>query len=146
MHIEPPHQLKCCVFIPNFTLSTKKARAVLPKQVSLADAIYNTSRAALMVGAMTQGRLELVRTAIGDKLHQPYRKELIPGYDDIVTAAENAGALGCCLSGAGPTMIAFLDRDYRQFVQRMANFVKTLNKKWEVRLLDICYEGATWDF
>ena len=146
VHIEPPHQLKCCVFIPNFTLSTKKARAVLPKQVSLADAIYNTSRAALMVGAMTQVRLELVRTSIGDKLHQPYRKELIPGYDDIVTAAENAGALGCCLSGAGPTMIAFLDRDYRQFVQRMANFVKTLNKKWEVRLLDICYEGATWDF
>ena len=146
VHIEPPRQLKCCVFIPDFPLSTKKARAVLPKQVSLHDAIYNVSRASLMVGAMTQGRLDLVRTALGDKLHQPYRKELIMGYDDIIEAAEKNGALGCCLSGAGPTMIAFLDKDYRQFLQRMATVLKKVPGGWQAKLLDICYEGANWDF
>ncbi|MGI6193539.1 MAG: homoserine kinase, partial [Christensenellales bacterium] len=64
----------------------------------------------------------------------------------IVSEAEKNGALGCCLSGAGPTMIAFLDKDYRQFRQRMMNAVKKLPEKWDVVLLDVCYEGATWEF
>jgi len=146
VHIDPPQKLKCCVFVPDFPLPTKKARAVLPKEVSLKDAVFNVSRAALMVGAMTQGRLDLVRTALKDRLHEPYRKDLIPGFDFIVSESEKNGALGCCLSGAGPTMIAFLDRDYRQFQQRMISEVKKLDHKWEVKLLDVCYEGATWDF
>ncbi|MGI6152094.1 MAG: homoserine kinase [Christensenellales bacterium] len=145
VHIEPPRRLKCCALIPDFPLSTKKARAVLPESVSRADAVFNVSRSALMVGAMIQGRLDLVRTALDDRLHQPYRKQLIPGYDFIVSEAEKNGALGCCLSGAGPTMIAFLDKDYRQFRQRMMNAVKQLEHKWDVVLLDVCYEGATWE-
>ena len=146
VHIEPPHRLKCCVFIPEFPLATKKARSVMPKEVSMKDAVYNLSRAALMVGAMTQGRLELISTALDDRLHQPYRKSLIRGYDQVVEAAQRNGALGCCLSGAGPTMIAFLEKDYRQFHQRMINELKQLPDKWDVKLLDVCYEGATWDF
>lgn len=146
VHIEPPHRLKCCVLIPDFPLSTKKARAVLPASVSMADAVFNVSRSALMVGAMIQGRLDLVRTALEDRLHQPYRKDLIPGFDFIVSEAEKNGALGCCLSGAGPTMIAFLEKDYRQFRQRMTSALKKLDQKWEVRTLDVCYDGATWEF
>ena len=68
------------------------------------------------------------------------------GYDDIIEAAEKNGALGCCLSGAGPTMIAFLDKDYRQFLQRMATVLKKVPGGWQAKLLDICYEGANWDF
>lgn len=146
VHIEPPRQLKCCVMIPDFTLSTQKARAALPAEVPLKDAIYNLSRAALMVGAMTQGKLELVSTALQDALHQPYRKELIPGYDEMVAAAERSGALGCCLSGAGPTLVAFLDRDYRQFTQRMQKFAQGMEQRWRIELLDICFGGVTWDF
>lgn len=147
VHIDPPHQLKCCAFVPNFQLSTRKARAVLPKEVPFKDAVFNASRSGLMVGAMLQGRLDLVRTALEDRLHQPYRKELIPGFDAIIAAAEKNGALGCCLSGAGPTMIAFLDKDYRQFVQRMRLSIDSLGlpNRWEVKLLDICFEGATWE-
>lgn len=145
VHIEPPRQLKCCVLIPDFTLSTHKARAALPEEVPLRDAVYNLSRAALMVGAMTQGRLDLVSTALGDSLHQPYRKALIPGYDEMVAAAEKNGALGCCLSGAGPTLVAFLDKDYRQFTQRMQKFVQGMEHQWRVELLDICFEGVSWD-
>ncbi len=145
VHIEPPRELKCCVMIPNFHLSTSKARAALPESVSLTDAVFNVSRAALMVGAMTQGRMDLISTALGDALHQPYRKSLIPGYDDMVEAAVKNGALGCCLSGAGPTLIAFLDRDYRQFVQRMKLFAKGMENDWNVQLLDICYDGVSWE-
>ncbi len=146
VHIAPPQRLKCCALIPDFPLSTKKARAVLPTCVSMEDAVFNVSRSALMVGAMTQGRMDLIRTALQDRLHQPYRKELIPGFDYVVSEAEKNGALGCCLSGAGPTMIAFLEKDYRQFRQRMNNAVKHLEHKWEVKLLDVCHEGATWEF
>lgn len=145
VRIEPPRQLKCCALIPNFPLSTAKARAVLPRDVPLTDAVFNVSRAALMVGAMTHGRLDLVRTALNDRLHQPYRKNLIDGFDEIIDVSEKNGALGCCLSGAGPTMLAFLDRDYRQFVQRMKAFFKSRSMPWRVELLDICYDGATWE-
>ena len=145
IHIDPPRELKCCVMIPDFQLSTQTARDVLPSQVPIKDAVYNISRAALMVGAMTQGKLDLIGTALGDALHQPYRKTLIPGYDDIVAAAARHGALGCCLSGAGPTLIAFLDRDYRQFVQRMKLFMQGMESQWRVELLDICTEGVSWE-
>lgn len=145
VHIEPPRELKCCVMIPDFQLETAKAREILPRTVSMQDAVYNVSRSALMVGAMTQGRMDLIRTALGDMLHQPYRKMLISDYDEIVDFAERNGALGCCLSGAGPTMIAFLDRDYRQFVQRMKLATKNMENSWRVELLNICFEGATWE-
>jgi len=145
VRIQPPRSLKCCVFIPDFPLPTKKARAVLPDAVSREDAIFNISRAALAVGAMAQGRLELLRTALDDRLHQPYRKELIPGYDFIVEEALKNGALGCCLSGAGPTMIAFLNKDYDAFRERMTGAVSTLPNRWDVVLLDVCHDGATWE-
>lgn len=145
VHVEPPRELKCCALIPDFKLSTTKARGVLPEQVPLQDAIYNVSRAALLTGAMTQGRMDLVRTALGDALHEPYRKQLIPGFDEMVAAAEKNGAIGCCLSGAGPTLIAFLDRDYRQFIQRIKIFTAQMENNWRVELLDICYSGVSWD-
>lgn len=145
IRITPPVQLKCCVLIPDFPLSTSDARRVLPKEVSMADAVFNVSHAGLMVGIMAQGRLDLLPFALDDRLHQPYRKALIEKYDDVVLAAKKNGALGCCLSGAGPTMIAFLDQDYRQFVQRMKTEIKNLGLSWRVELLDICQEGATWE-
>lgn len=145
IHITPPSELKCCVIIPDFPLPTKEARGILPEMVSLSDAIFNLSRAGLMVGALSQGKLELMKTALDDRLHQPYRKKLIPGYDEVMESALKNGALGCCLSGAGPTMIAFLNKDYRQFLQRMKADLKEKYATWRIELLDICAQGATWE-
>lgn len=145
VRIAPPEVLKCCVFIPDFPLSTEEARHVLPDTVSMKDAIFNISHASLLVGAMIQGRLDLLPAALGDRLHQDYRKKLIHGYDEVVDMAKKNGALGCCLSGAGPTMIAFLDHDYRQFVQRMKHAMNEMQLPWRVELLDICHEGAVWE-
>ena len=101
-------RLKAVLAIPRFPLSTKKARAILPKQVPLADAVYNLSHAALLAVALAKGDLAQFGVMLNDKLHQPYRFSLIKGAPEVVAAACDAGALGCVLSGAGPTMIAFV--------------------------------------
>ena len=82
-----PDELSVVLAIPNFTLSTQQARSVLPQQVELADAIYNTSRSSLLVAAIAAGKLSLLAVAMKDRLHQPYRAALIPGFDDVGEAA-----------------------------------------------------------
>ncbi len=106
-----PAKLRLMVFVPPFTLSTRKARAALPKTVSLEDAVFNLSHAALLTAALASGELSLLSFAMQDRLHQPYRRPLVPGYDDIERLAKNAGACVVYLSGAGPTMIALWDGD-----------------------------------
>ncbi|HWQ60739.1 MAG TPA: homoserine kinase [Negativicutes bacterium] len=103
----PPEPLKLVVAVPSFALSTKAARQVLPKTVPFADAVFNVSRAALLIGALCQGRLDCLRYAFEDRLHQPYRQKLIPGMPDVLAAATAQGAFGAALSGAGPCLIAF---------------------------------------
>ena len=92
--------------IPDFELSTKEARGVLPVEVSRADAIFNTAHLGLLLRGLETGKGEWLRAALQDRLHQPYRKALIPGYDAMNTAAVEAGAYGMVISGAGPTLLA----------------------------------------
>ncbi|MCK9222770.1 MAG: homoserine kinase [Limnochordia bacterium] len=112
--VVPKAGLRVCLAIPEFTLSTKKARAALPKEVAMSDAVFNLGRVAVLVAAMCQGNLEVLsqRELWDDCLHQPYRAFLIPGLKDVFAAAKNAGAYGAAISGAGPTVVAFTgDRD-----------------------------------
>lgn len=109
LRIEPPADLDVLVAIPEFQLSTSKARDALPKQVALQDAVYNVSRAALLTAALSAGRLDLIATAMQDRLHQPYRAALVPGMSRILAEAANYGALGAALSGAGPTLLCLVD-------------------------------------
>ena len=90
----PRLTLKLVVAIPSFHLSTRAARNVLPETVPLKDAVFNVGRAALLVGALVKGTPRFLRHAFEDALHQPYRAKLIPGMDDVIKAAKNAGALG----------------------------------------------------
>lgn len=103
----PRMPLKLVVAVPEFPLSTRLARSVLPEYVKMQDAIFNVSRAALLVAALTKGKPRLLRNAFADALHQPYREKLIPGMYDVFYAARRAGALGASLSGAGPCLIAY---------------------------------------
>jgi homoserine kinase len=98
------------VVIPDFELSTQKARAVLAQQYSREDAVYNIQRSALIVASLTTGRWSLLREAMRDRIHQPYRAPLIPGLAEIL-ALEAPGLLGIALSGAGPTVLAFAEED-----------------------------------
>jgi homoserine kinase len=109
VRIEPHPQLETLVAIPSFQLSTEKARHALPKTLSMADAVFNVGRSSLLVAALSAGRLDMISTAMRDRLHQPYRTPLIPGMSTILSQACENGALGAALSGAGPTIIAFVD-------------------------------------
>ncbi len=97
------------VAIPDFELSTKEARRVLPTQVSRADAIFNTAHLGLLLRGLQTGKGEWLRAALQDRLHQPYRQALISGYDAVNAAAVAAGAYGMVISGAGPTLLALAD-------------------------------------
>jgi homoserine kinase len=131
------------VAIPDFELSTSAARQVLPTQISRADAIFNTAHFGLLLRALATNREEWLRSALQDKLHQPYRKELIRGYDQVNTAAMNAGAYGMVISGAGPTVLALTDSLHSQIVgNAIANAWKQVGVKCMVRSLPIDTQGA----
>ena len=98
--------LQAAVFIPEAELETKAARAVLPRTVSLGDAVHNLGRAALLVAALQSGRIELLAEAMDDRLHQPARSKLLPWLPSLIAAAREAGAAGAALSGAGTTVLA----------------------------------------
>ncbi len=101
--------LSTVVCIPEFELSTKKARSVLPETVFLPDAVFNTSRALLLVRALESGHVSRLSELMKDRLHQPYRAKLVPGFADALAAATEAGACGAALSGSGPTVFAFVE-------------------------------------
>ena len=103
----PKLKLKLIVAVPEFPLSTRLARQVLPKSVSLKDAVFNIGRASMLIAALMQGKEKFLSTAFDDALHQPYRTKLVPGMQEVFNAAKKAGAVGVCLSGAGPCLIAF---------------------------------------
>lgn len=92
--------------VPNFELSTEQARAVLPQQYQRAQAIFNASRMGLLPQGLAQNNAQYLQAALDDQIHQPYRKALIKGYDQVQTAAVAAGAYGMVISGAGPTLLA----------------------------------------
>jgi homoserine kinase len=99
--------MKVVIALPEVRLSTAVARAALPEQAPLRDAVFNIGHALFTVQALTTGDADLLRWAVADRLHQPYRKRLIPGYEAVVAEARRAGALAVALSGAGPSLVAF---------------------------------------
>ncbi len=102
-------RLAAVVAVPDFAVSTQEARRLLPAQVPFADAVFNVTRTALLIAALTAGRTDLLGEATQDRLHQPYRARLVPGLADVFAAARRAGAHGVALSGSGPTVLAFGD-------------------------------------
>lgn len=143
--IEPHGRLETLVAIPAFQLATEKARHALPSQISMADAVFNVGRSSLLVAALAGGELGLIRHAMKDRLHQPYRAALIPGMAEILERAADFGALGAALSGAGPTLIAFVDSASGEKAA-LAEFLKaTLAKEGieaETMWLAPCTDGA----
>lgn len=106
-HVYRPHpSWRVVLLIPGYQLSTEKARAAIPKMVPHRDAVFNLTRVPLVLDAILTGDAEELRHVLDDRLHEPYRKRLIKGYDTIRRAALDAGAAAVYLSGAGPSMAA----------------------------------------
>ena len=131
------------VAIPDFELSTEAARSVLPANYSRTDAIFNISRMGLLVRALATNNGEWLEMALADKIHQPYREQLITGYSTLREAAVKAGAYGMVISGAGPTLLALTDsvRSDR-VVESMRMAWANMGVKAITRSLAIDTEGA----
>jgi homoserine kinase len=99
-------QLHFVLLIPDFEISTTKARALLPSRIDRLRAVENSRNACAITAAFASRKYQSLRGAFVDHLHQPFRKKLIPFLDDVVAAAESAGALGAFLSGSGSTICA----------------------------------------
>ena len=134
--------LRFAAFIPDFVLSTKKSRSILPLFISHKDAVYNAGHSALLASSLISGSYENIRPAIGDRLHQRYRKRLIPDMDDLFHLCYQHGALGVYLSGAGPTIMAIIkasDKDFHAGISRILN--KKMNN-WHLKILEADNIGA----
>ncbi|WDL95438.1 homoserine kinase [Alicyclobacillus sp. ALC3] len=105
--IPVPDNLYFVVAVPYFTLHTEQSRTVVPPTVTRADAVFNIAQASRLTLALCTGNLELLRGGFSDRLHEPYRRSLVPGYDDVRHAALRSGALALTLSGAGPSLLAW---------------------------------------
>ena len=126
--------------VPDFNLPTTLARSVLPEQVSRADAIYNISHGAMVLKALELGDEKLLRTAMQDRLHQSYRKKLIPDYEKIEALIRTTGA-AFCLSGAGPTLLCMTrNPKVRELLETKIPEITEHN--WEILPLHVEFQGA----
>lgn len=136
-------KLKFVAIIPDFELKTEEARACLPKEVSHKDAVYNLSRAALFSASLLTGKFENLRTAVHDRLHQPYRMELIPHCREVFDIAYTHGAYGAYISGAGPTIMAIVDEQNTYFAGKMKFSLDNAGLTgWQVHEFHIDNEGT----
>ncbi|KAF2226103.1 hypothetical protein BDZ85DRAFT_75778 [Elsinoe ampelina] len=141
-------EIKCIAIIPDFEVSTAKARSVLPTEYPKADVISNLQRIALLTTALGQSppNPELIYDGMQDKVHQPYRKTLIPGLTEIlqsVTPESHPGLLGICLSGAGPTILALATDNFSSIAEHLITQFSKASITCEWKLLTPAYDGAT---
>jgi homoserine kinase len=135
------------IAIPNFELSTAEARGVLPKEYSRADAIFNISHLGLLLRGLATGRADWLQTALDDRIHQPYRRSLIVGYESVQTAAIAAGAYGLVISGAGPTLLALTQPDQAAAVataMTTAWNASGVSVQTQIAQLDTCGTVSHW--
>jgi len=135
--------LHVVVAIPDFPLSTKEARRVLPQSVKFADAIYNVSRSSFLVAAIATGNFDMLSLAMNDRLHQPYRVPLIRGFDEVAQAAMDAGALSVALSGAGPSIAAYCTTAMKEIARQMTQAFARHQVACDIKILPIDATGAS---
>jgi homoserine kinase len=119
VQIPLPRGLALAVIVPNYPLSTAKARAALPACYPLADVVFNLQRTAVLTAALATGDLESIGRALEDRLHHPYRAPLIAGLTEAL-AHQSPGLLGCVLSGAGPSVLVFYRQGHPQCCAEIA--------------------------
>jgi homoserine kinase len=137
-----PDGLAWVVLVPTITSSTAEARAVLPASVPRADAIFNVQRVALLLAALQARRSDALAAALDDRLHQPYRRALFPWMPSVADAARRAGALGCVLSGAGPSLLALVSGDGGAVARAMETALRATGVEGRARAYAVDTAGA----
>lgn len=142
--IRPKGKWPLLLAIPDQAFSTEEARRFLPEQYSRADAVANIQNSMLLLAAFTQGRHDLLSAALDDRMHQPYRAAFCPLLPSLQELAGEPGVLGAALSGAGPSVIVFLDprSSARQTLKSVAAHLAGRGLRAELLLTSITPRGA----
>ena len=137
--------VKAVVAIPSIRLSTSEARRAMPKAIPVGDAVVNLGALTLLLQGLRTGNGDLISDGMHDRLHEPYRWRLIKGGDQVKKAAMDAGAWGCAISGAGPSVLALCEEDKGPAVSR------AMVKAWEAAgvasrapVLNLQTSGSHW--
>ncbi|MFQ5709797.1 MAG: homoserine kinase [bacterium] len=140
VEIEP--DLKAVLLIPEVSISTERARRVLPPTVEHSAAVFNLQRSALLAHALVTRDYQTLRIAMQDKLHQPFRKSLIPKYDEFEAVGYENGALGVCISGSGSTILGLTQGDGKALQKAWQKKVAALRADARVLVVGIENWGA----
>lgn len=130
------------IVVPDFEVSTKAARKKLPKHVSFPDAVFNLQRVGMLMTAFAYGKDEFFHEAMQDRLHQPYRADLMGPLEEVFSAARAAGSLGVCVSGAGPCILALALENAGKVGNAMREVYLSRGIKSRMHVLRIANEGA----
>lgn len=133
-------KLNFYVFIPDFELSTEKARNVLPKEISFKDGVYNISRTGVLLKALELGDENLIKISLSDKFHQQYRFPLIEESSEIKKICNSKNILGIVISGAGPTLLGISKNN--NLIEEISSQIKLLKNKWVIKKLDVDFSGT----
>jgi len=138
-HVKPKGKWPLLLAVPDKSLSTEDARRVLPNEYSRADAVANIQNSMLLLAAFLQGRKDLLATALEDRIHQPYRASLCPLLPGMQKLIGTRGILGSALSGAGPSVLIFLDPELsaQQARKRVREHLRAQGLKAELILTEI---------
>ena len=137
-----PEQLHLVVLTPTISLKkgTAESRGILPPRIPREDAVFNLQRLALLFQALQSGQFELLREALRDRLHQPYRQMIVPGLERALNL-EHSDLLGVCLSGSGPSIVAFAERNFPKIERLLARAYDPLGIPYRVRTLQVHQEN-----
>jgi homoserine kinase len=138
MELHPHYSV--AVVVPDFVVPTVEARRVLPEIYSRDDTIFNVQRSALLIAALTRGATQAFPAALEDRLHQPYRFNLVPGLDEI-TRLRAPGLLGCALSGAGPSILVFHERGSEEVCEQVRAIFATHGRNSEIACCRVAGKG-----
>jgi homoserine kinase len=150
VEVKPKGKWPLLLVVPDAPLSTEQARRVLPFQYSRADAVGNIQNSMLLLAAFTQERRDLLPSVLEDRIHQPYRAPLCPLLPALKELTGDSGILGACLSGAGPSVLVFLDPKVspKTAKQRIAAHLAKRRLTAELLLTQIAHhggcDGADW--
>jgi homoserine kinase len=136
-----PAALRFLVLTPEYALSTAQAREALPEFVSREDAVFNLQRIALLLQAVQSGNHALLREALHDRIHQPYRQKLVPALEELL-ALEHPDLLGVCLSGAGPSIVGLAEENFDEIEKLFTETYRKTGLPFTIRRLAAHQECA----
>lgn len=136
-----PESLALVVVTPDIPLATADSRMVLPSFIPRNDVVFNLQRITLLLQLLQSGDFSLLKQALGDRLHQPFRQSLVPGLEQALHL-EHEDLLGVCLSGSGPSIVAFAETNLGEISELLASVYEALGIDCQIRTLTVHQESS----